>query len=56
VIELADVLFQFSEWIDEQGLMKSEKESGDDRTHDELVQAFFEQYSYDAKQHIEKVE
>lgn len=35
-IEIA--LFQFSEWLDEQGLMRSPVESnGDTRSHDELV-------------------
>lgn len=48
MIELADVLLQYSEWLDaDTKVMKSEKESGDNRTHNELVSAFLAEKPYD---------
>lgn len=34
------ILSLYSEWLDVNGLMKSPKQSGDPRTHEELVKAF----------------
>lgn len=33
-------LFWFSEWLDSQGLIRSEDESGDERSHEQLVKDF----------------
>jgi hypothetical protein len=38
-----DLLFQYSEWLDSQGNIRSEKESGDTRSHDQLVADFLKQ-------------
>ncbi len=38
-----DLLFQYSEWLDSQGIIRSEKQSRDPRSHDQLVEAFLEQ-------------
>lgn len=35
-----DLLFQYSEWLDSQGIVRSEKQSGDSRSHDQLVEDF----------------
>lgn len=37
---LATLLTLYSEWLDVNDLMKSPKQSGDPRTHDQLVKAF----------------
>jgi hypothetical protein len=31
---------RYSEWLDSEGLIKDEEDSGDKRTHDELVKEF----------------
>jgi len=36
----ASDLFKYSEWLDEQGLVKDEYSTGDKRTHEELVREF----------------
>jgi hypothetical protein len=36
-IEALGRLFDYSEWLDGQGLIKGEEESGDPRTHEQLV-------------------
>jgi 5'-deoxynucleotidase YfbR-like HD superfamily hydrolase len=33
-------LFWFSEWLDSQGLIRSEDETGDQRSHEQLVRDF----------------
>lgn len=38
-----DLVFQYSEWLDAQGIIRSEKESGDDRSHDQLANDFLAQ-------------
>jgi hypothetical protein len=35
-----DLLFQYSEWLDSQGVVRSEKQSKDNRSHDQLVRDF----------------
>lgn len=35
-------LFEFSEWLDAAGLIVSEDESGDDRSHEQLVSDFMD--------------
>ena len=35
-----DLLFQYSEWLDSNGIIRSEKQSRDDRSHDQLVRDF----------------
>jgi hypothetical protein len=35
-----DALFEFSEWLDQEGVIRSEVESEDNRSHDELVRDF----------------
>lgn len=34
------LLLRYSEWLDARGIMKSPDESGDNRTHEELVRDF----------------
>lgn len=36
-----DIVFQYSEWLDQEGLVLGHEESGDDRSHDQLVTDFF---------------
>jgi hypothetical protein len=38
-----DLLFQYSEWLDSQGIVRSEKQSRDSRSHDQLVSDFLKQ-------------
>ena len=37
---MKDVILRYSEWLDSQGLIVGDAESDDDRTHEELVEAF----------------
>lgn len=41
---LRSVLFQYSEWLDGEGLIRSELETGDNRTHENLVDEFLEAF------------
>jgi hypothetical protein len=41
---LSSVLFQYSEWLDGEGLIRSELETGDNRTHENLVDEFLEAF------------
>lgn len=48
------LLLRYSEWLDEKDIMKSPDESGDNRTHEELVRDFV---SYAIEQyHAERAE
>lgn len=35
-------LFAFSEWLDSEGVIRDEYETGDDRSHEDLVNAYLE--------------
>lgn len=41
---LRSVLFQYSEWLDGERLIRSELETGDNRTHENLVDEFLEAF------------
>lgn len=42
-LSMAEVLLEYSEWLDEEGFMRSEQETpADQRSHDQLVEAFLE--------------
>lgn len=40
MISTHDLMLAYSEWLDRQGVILSESDSGDHRSHDELVTAF----------------
>lgn len=42
-IDAVGSLFDFSEWLDGQGLVLSEEMSGDDRSHEQLVTDYLNQ-------------
>lgn len=45
-MNVKDTLFQYSEWLDVEGLMVGSEASGDDRSHDDLVDAFLGQMKF----------
>lgn len=42
---LEETLTTFSEWLDGEGLIVGDDESGDLRTHDDLAQAFVKEWN-----------
>lgn len=38
--EIQQYLFAYSEWLDGEGIIRNEYESGDDRSHEQLVADF----------------
>lgn len=43
-MDIREILFAYSEWLDsEQHLVRGEEETGDKRSHDDLVEQFLEE-------------
>lgn len=49
--QLEEILLEFSEWLDGEGLMRGEDEKPDDkRTHEQLVDDFIESHAENSGQ------